>query len=96
MDPLNVKSYSIGGVVFTIEREEPDLVVLRDRDGAKSVTNGAEYVVAWLAHLGKLTRSTVVAYYDTDGELDALLHDGARFIGFGHVFSPAILARLGR
>jgi hypothetical protein len=62
------------------------VVVLRDLDGRVSVTNDAEAVVrevlgwkgGWAAN-GERRR---ILYFDTDGRLDELLHDGQRFLGF--------------
>lgn len=58
-------------------------LVIRDRDtGGPSITNDAEAVVRFLIARGKLTPRMRLFYYDTDGQLDELLHDGTKFTGF--------------
>jgi hypothetical protein len=67
-----------------------DVLVIRDlsrsgggpHDAHKTVTNDAEAVVRFLDRSGALERKRLL-YYDSDGELGELLHDGrGNFIGF--------------
>ena len=72
---------------YTIVQIEHDALLLEDTgDGALSVTNDAENVIADLAEKnllcnpsGQLRR---VAYRDSMGYWDELLHDGSQFMGF--------------
>ncbi|MCC7475831.1 MAG: hypothetical protein IT425_10575 [Pirellulales bacterium] len=67
-----------------------DAIVLRDLDGPRSITNDAEAVVAELYGRGLLGSPRLIGshhrrvlYYDTQGNLDELKHDGrGRFTGF--------------
>lgn len=72
---------------FTVVSDTADQVVIRDMDVGCTVTNDAEAVVAYLhAHRGLGRRRLL--YYDSDGRLDQLLHDGAgTFTGYGPVQS---------
>lgn len=58
------------------------LVTIKDLDGRVSVTNDAEAVVAEVLqdYPGRK-----IHYYDTDGNLDELCHDGTKFTGFAPV-----------
>ena len=47
-----------------------------------SVTNGAEVVVKELLDRGLLPNNRKLLYYDSENQLDELLHDGPTFIGF--------------
>lgn len=49
--------------------------------GHPTITNDAEYVVQSLARLWKIEGMRIF-YYDSDGELSELLHDGPKFTGF--------------
>ena len=51
-----------------------------DRD--LSVTNDAENVVARLAADGRLPKGRRLFYYDSDGQLDELVHDNGKFTRF--------------
>jgi hypothetical protein len=51
-------------------------------DRFKSVTNDAEGVVRDLLFVGLLKPNQRLFYYDSDGQLDELCHDGERFTGF--------------
>ena len=51
----------------------------------KTVTNAAESIVADLVRMGQLHAGQRLFYYDSDGCLDELNHDGKRFIGYGSV-----------
>lgn len=68
--------------------------VIRDIGGAegrKSVTNDAEEVTAQLLRIARQMGDAVspnqppMYYYDSDGSLAQLEHDGTRFIGFQNV-----------
>jgi hypothetical protein len=52
----------------------------------RSVTNDAEYVVKQLCLEFGITDKTRIFYEDSEGQIDELLHIGARFYGFktGH------------
>jgi hypothetical protein len=63
----------------------PGVVVIEDvsRDeGGRSITNGAELVIEDLLRRGQLQAKDRLFYYDSDGQLHQLLHDGFRFLGF--------------
>lgn len=66
---------------FSIIDIEPHWITISDKIGAgkMSITNDAEAVVEHLLrrHPGKR-----IFYYDSDGYLDELAHDGVRFTGF--------------
>jgi hypothetical protein len=72
---------------YTIVQIEHDILLLEDTaDGALSVTNDAENVIADLADKellcnpsGQLRR---VAYLDSFGRWDEILHDGSEFVAF--------------
>jgi hypothetical protein len=82
--------------VYTLEKITPEFVVIRDQcnhyPDAMSVTNDAERVVGHLLRAEITSRSPLggqalmngqrILYYDTDGELDELCHDGLKFTGF--------------
>lgn len=66
-------SYLVTGV-------DQNWITLRDQDGRVSVTNDAEAVVEEvLAQIGNRR----IRYYDTQGDLGELIHDGRQFTGFG-------------
>lgn len=54
-------------------------IMIEDLDGPLSVTNDAEAVVEKLLERYGDKR---IFYYDTQGELSELTHDGERFTGF--------------
>lgn len=65
--------------------DEP--LVLRDVgpwDQHPTVTNAAERVVQDLVAQGRLEPKQRLLYYDSEGELTEILHDGERFTGFRH------------
>lgn len=66
-----------------------ELITLEDLHGPKSVTNDAERVVAdilrWKGGFTKSGSLRRIHYYDSDGRLDELVHDGYRFTGFAPV-----------
>lgn len=68
---------------FIVEREDSDTVVISDVGGVcMSVTNDAEAVVRALHDQGVL-RGRRLLYYDSEGRLDELKHDGhGNFTGF--------------
>lgn len=64
----------------TVDLVTPDRVYLvDDNDGAMSITNDAEAVVAWANRLYPNRR---ILYKDTDGHIDELLHEDGVFTGF--------------
>ena len=66
---------------FETVKTDDDAITIRDLNGPVSVTNDAEEVVAcfYRAHM----ENRRLYYYDSDGALDELLHDGkGRFLGF--------------
>lgn len=70
-------SYSI--VVCDVERIT---LVLRDRNQGMSITNDADNLVMHLANEGLIRSNTALYYYDSEGQLDQILHDGHKFFGF--------------
>jgi hypothetical protein len=67
--------------------EDPPLVLVIDnnRPGTRSVTNSAEAVVAYLAmRVSDLARRRI-AYRDTDGVWDELVHHGGAFVDFAPI-----------
>ena len=63
----------------TVLKIDEDKVVLDDSGQGMSITNAAEYVVAYVhkMHPGKQ-----VFYYDTDGQYDELVHNEGEFMYF--------------
>jgi hypothetical protein len=74
-----------GACAFEKVREAEDHIIIRDlanEDSSwKSVTNGAEEVVAALIREEGCANKRIY-YYDTEGRLDELAHDGQSFTGF--------------
>lgn len=73
---------------YEVVRGTPVLLVIRDvgHETGCSVTNDAEAVVADLHARGMLPMTRELLYYDSEGRLDSLTHDGyGRFLGFGPV-----------
>jgi len=68
---------------FTVVTNTSTLLAITDaNDGAMSITNDAENVVAWLHERGWLGNKVLI-YRDTDEMWDGLLHDGkGKFINF--------------
>lgn len=67
---------------YTIVGIEADRMTIRDDNiGGMSVTNDAEAVVRDLFERGTLGTRRLF-YYDSEGQLDELAHDGAKFTGF--------------
>lgn len=75
---------------IVIEKSADDKLVINDIGPwpeYMTVTNCAEQVVEELYEKGLLPPGRKLYYYDSDGNLDELLHDGAgRFQGFGGPF----------
>lgn len=69
--------------IYSITNMDESKIVLHDMCNGQqlSVTNGAEYVIENLDHLGLLANRRVF-YYDTEGQLDELLVRNGRFAGF--------------
>lgn len=65
---------------FDVVRVDHDRIVIRDNDGARSVTNDAENVVQYLYNLYGDKR---FFYYDTDNEFGELVHRLGEFLKFG-------------
>ena len=65
------------------------VLTIRDlgpHDRHKTITNDAEYLVRVLSHRGVLEAGRRLCYYDTQGELAELVHDGrGRFLRFAPV-----------
>lgn len=61
--------------------EKQDIIYIRDMDmeGFMSVTNDADSVVEWAVEEYGNKR---ILYYDSMGQLDELVHDNGKFIGF--------------
>jgi hypothetical protein len=68
---------------FVVERDDAETVTISDVGlSSTSVTNDAEAVVMDLHSRGVL-RGRRLLYYDSDGQLDELKHDGqGNFTGF--------------
>jgi hypothetical protein len=64
--------------------ENVNCVVIRDtgHQAHMSVTNDVEAAVLYLLESDQLAADQRLYYYDSDGQLDELLHDGSRFTGF--------------
>lgn len=94
MDPLRCAGVRCN---FIYVNDECDLtkVTIRDLGGADypSVTNDAERVIRHLHEVGIVRRQHIrVLYYDSDGRLDELLHDGnGLFVGFGLLNAPSAI-----
>lgn len=81
---------------ISIAIDWPDLLAIRDlNDGATSVTNDAEGVVAWL-HRNKALDDRRLIYEDTDGVWDELVHSGGTFLGFGIIGALTLEQAVGR
>lgn len=67
---------------YSVVGQTPEVVTIRDENGRVSVTNDAEAVVEdVLLYYGNKR----IHYYDSDGNLDQLCHDGQQFTGFAPV-----------
>jgi len=77
----------MNGAKYEVVSRDAEKVVLRDVgpwSQHPTVTNDAEQVVEDVALWAGARR---ILYYDSDGELTELRHDGARFTGFAFVKS---------
>lgn len=74
---------------FEVVKDTAQYMIVRDLgpwDVHRSITNGAEEVVAELFATRKLGAKRL-GYYDSEGELGELVHDGCgNFVEFGPVF----------
>ena len=73
------------GASYEVVESTPTALTIRDVgkwDQHPTVTNDAEAVVGSLLRLGRLKPGMRLFYYDSDGRLDELVHDGAAFTGF--------------
>jgi len=69
---------------YSIVRSDAQQIVIRDEgpwDRHLTITNDAEAIVAGLHESGSL-RGRKLLYYDSDGQLDELVHEGGRFVRF--------------
>lgn len=62
---------------FEVVLVERDQVTVRDLNRGKSVTNDAAYVVRELLKAELLVPERRLFYYDSDGNLDEILWEGA-------------------
>jgi hypothetical protein len=72
-------------VNYEVVQRSPQAVVIRDVgpwSRYMTVTNAAEDVVMELLGTKVLLPGARLFYYDTDGVLDELCHDGRAFTGF--------------
>lgn len=69
---------------YEILSNNPDKIIIRDRCdlGGMSITNGAEAVVEELYRSGILKDGQILLYYDSDGQLDQLVHKDGKFVKF--------------
>jgi hypothetical protein len=69
---------------FSIVKNVPGepLVILDRNLGNMSVTNDAEAVVESLTREGLLPTNRRLFYYDSDGQLDEIIHKDGEFVGF--------------
>lgn len=69
-----------------VEKEtSPECLVIRDVgpwDQYMTVTNAAESVVKDLFAKRKLSEGQMLLYYDSDDNLDELVHEEGKFVGF--------------
>ena len=77
--------------IYELVEETPEKVVIRDighLQGRPSVTNDAEWVVLRLhaggkaGGIGSKLGNRRLFYFDSQGDLDELLHVGGVFVGF--------------
>lgn len=70
---------------YTVEEDTPARLVIRDVGPwtrHATVTNDAENVVASLIRLGILKVDQRLFYYDSEGVLGELVHEGGRFVTY--------------
>lgn len=69
-----------------VEREScPECLVIRDNGPwnlYSTITNAAEAVVKELYANSKLVEGQMLLYYDSDNNLDELVHKDGKFVGF--------------
>lgn len=59
-----------------------DILVLRDENRGVSITNDADNLVLDLYKNKMMESFTQLYYYDSEGQLDQILHQNGRFQGF--------------
>lgn len=70
---------------FEVVAADEAVLVIRDMSnvsGGPTITNDAEWVVSSLFYGGMLKTGMKLMYYDSDGQLDELLHERGVFKGF--------------
>ena len=67
---------------YRVLEDTPGSILIQDEGVGMSITNDAEAVIEHLIQRGLVTPSKIVLYQDTEGNVDKLLHDGQKFIGF--------------
>ncbi len=63
----------------------PETLIIEDigpHDRYPTVTNDVEYVVDELYYANQLPAGRRLLYYDSDGNLDEIVHEAGRFVGF--------------
>ena len=71
-----------------VENEAGKPLIIRDEgpwDLYPTITNNAEEVILDLWNQGIIWNDRRVLYYDSEGELDELRHEGMRFTGFSFI-----------
>ena len=70
---------------YAVEMITATRVVIRDMgpwDKHPSVTNDVEWVLADLINKHGIDPNVELMYYDSNGDLDIIIHDGVKFEGF--------------
>jgi hypothetical protein len=71
---------------FELTKAVPGMTYVRDispyAPELKSLTNGAETLVAYLTTAGQINNGTRLFYKDTDGRVDEMQHIDGKFTGF--------------
>jgi hypothetical protein len=71
---------------FIIRPEStPEILIIEDigpHDRYLTITNDVKNVVAALAYANQLPDGRRLLYYDSEGNLDEIVVDGGRFVGF--------------
>ena len=62
--------------------QENEITIQDNNDGARTITNDAENVVAFLFQRGLIKNGKRLYYYDTDDTLSELQHHDGKFTGF--------------
>ncbi|MEX3859616.1 hypothetical protein AB3X94_37130 [Paraburkholderia sp. BR10923] len=85
--------YNAGGAKFALVGQIGGIPIIHDLNGAKSVTNAAEQVVATVLALCGANRPQAIIYRDSAGMFDALRVRHGEFAGFmivnGHTDAEA-------